>query len=234
MAYFDEKQIKLINSWHKLSLISEDSYMAFMSEWITLNAICYNLYHEIALIERANIDRAKSKLKKIHQRFTSDANFEVQNARLVGTSEKWSIDLSLPERLYISISNNYTEDIIFNEFVRKNQDWYEKNSTGLFEELKMSLKKDSRYYVINMAKSKMYNPENDINEMINKNIIILCENNDLQTIKSILYQIRCNIFHGEKTPGDFNDDRIVKTALPVLRYIVNYQLELHNIKTNNF
>lgn len=49
----------------------------------------------------------------------------------------------------------------------------------------------------------------------------------------MLYQIRCNIFHGEKTPGDFNDDRIVKNALPLLRHIVDYLLEKHEIKKND-
>jgi hypothetical protein len=53
--YFDDKQIKLITSWHKLSIESIDPYMAFMAEWISFNAICYNLYYENAIIERANI-----------------------------------------------------------------------------------------------------------------------------------------------------------------------------------
>jgi len=65
MIYFDDKQIKLINSWHNLAANSEEPYMAFMAEWIALNAICYNLYYEKAIIERANIDRGKSKLNKI-------------------------------------------------------------------------------------------------------------------------------------------------------------------------
>jgi hypothetical protein len=62
---FDDKQEKKINSWHNLSDKSDDAYMAFMAEWIAFNAICYNLYHEKAVMERANIDRAKSKLNKI-------------------------------------------------------------------------------------------------------------------------------------------------------------------------
>ena len=124
MTYFDDKQKKLINSWHRLSTKSEDAYMAFMAEWVAFNAICYNLYYECAVIERANIDRSKSNLNRIHERFNPTANVEAQNAKLAGTLEKWSIDLLLPERLFISVSNNYTEDIIFNEFVKGNQDWY--------------------------------------------------------------------------------------------------------------
>ncbi len=45
-----------------------------------------------------------------------------------------------------------------------------------------------------------------------------------------MYQIRCNIFHGEKTPGDLNDDRIVKSSLPLLRYLVNKLVDDYKIK----
>ena len=229
MTYFDGKQKKLINSWHSQSTKSEDAYMAFIAEWIAFNAICYKLYYKNAIIERANIDRSKSKLDRIHERFKPGAEVEVKNAKIVGTREKWSIDLSLPERLFISVSNNYTEDIIFNDFVKGNQIWYDNNPSQLFVGLKVSLQKDDRYFVINMAKSDYYSRKNDINEMANKNIVILCEDNNLKTIKNVLYQIRCNIFHGEKTPGDVNDDRIVKSALPILKHIVEYLLERYEI-----
>lgn len=230
MVYFDDKQKNLINSWHNLSEKSHDAYMSFMAEWIAFNAICYNLYYENAIIERANIDRSKSKLNKIHERFKPSADIEAQNAKLVGTLDKWSIDLSLPERLFISISKNYTEDIIFNEFVKEYQSWYKNNPTNLFNDIKLYLKKGDRHFIVNMAKSKFYDSANSIDVMANNNVIVLCEENNLKTIKNILYQIRCNIFHGEKTPGDFNDDSIVKSALPLLKYIVNYLIEIHYIK----
>jgi hypothetical protein len=232
MTYFDDKQKRLINSWHNLSVQSVDAYMAFMAEWIAFNAVCYNLYYKKAIIERANIDRAKSKLDKIHEKFNPTADVNAQNAKLVGTLEKWSIDLSLPERLFISVSNNYTEDIIFNEFVKENQNWYNNSPTTLFENLKMSLAKGNRNFVINMAKSNSYNQTNDIGIMANKNIIVLCEENNLKTVKNVLYQIRCNIFHGEKIPGDINDDSIVKSALPLLKHIVDFLLETHEINKN--
>ena len=231
MISFDDKQINLINSWHKLSIESIDPYMSFMAEWISFNAICYNLYYENAIIERANIDRKKSKLIKIQERLIPSADIKIDNAKLEGTKDKWSLDILLPERLFITISNNYTEDIIFNEFVAKNQHWYKQNPSSLFADLKNSLHKGNCHYVINMAKSKYYN-NNNIADLANKNIIILCEENELKTIKNVLYQIRCNIFHGEKTPGDINDDTIVKCALPVLRYLVQYLIEEHKIIYN--
>jgi len=231
MAYFDDKQKRLINSWHNLSVQSEDAYIAFMAEWIAFNAICYNLYYKNAIIERANIDRSKSKLDKIHEKFNPTADVNAQNAKLVGTLEKWSIDLSLPERLFISVSNNYTEDIIFNEFVKENQKQYIIPTT-FFEILKKSLAKGDRNFVINMAKSNNYDQSKDIESMAQKNIIVLCEENNLKTVKNVLYQIRCNIFHGEKTPGDVNDDRIVKSALPLLKHIAEFLIEKHEINKN--
>lgn len=232
MTYFDDKQKKLINSWRNLSLESKDAYMAFMAEWIAFNAICYHLYFKKAIIERANIDRSKSKLNEIHELLNHRGEVVAENAKISVKSERWNIDLSLPDRLFISVSNNYTEDIIFNEFVKDNEKWYSDKPSNSFEELKKSLSKDNRHYVINMAKSNNYSENHDINEMANKNTIILCEKNNLRIIKNVLYQIRCNIFHGEKTPGDVNDDRIVKSALPVLKYIVDYLVEAHKINTN--
>ena len=149
---------------------------------------------------------------------------------------KWSKDLDSPPRLFISVSTNYTEDIIFNQFVEDFEEWYRENlddSKQLFEDLKASLQKDykrnSRHYVVNMAKSNDYRESNDVDGMDKKNIIVLCENNELKTIRKVLYQIRCNIFHGEKTPGNVNDDRIVKSALPLLSYIVEHFIDRHKI-----
>ena len=42
----------------------------------------------------------------------------------------------------------------------------------------------------------------------------------LSQVKRVLYQIRCNIFHGAKVPGEVNDDRITKCAIPILRRLV--------------
>ena len=65
--------------------------------------------------------------------------------------------------------------------------------------------------------------------MARSNVIVLCEKNDLTTLKNVLYQIRCNIFHGEKTPGDINDDRIVKSAFPILKYLVENLIDMYEI-----
>jgi hypothetical protein len=60
-----------------------------------------------------------------------------------------------------------------------------------------------------------------IEELNKRNIVVLFEDIfNLQILKNVLYQIRCNIFHGEKTPGDINDDRIVSASFPVLKYLL--------------
>ncbi|MBL0050943.1 MAG: hypothetical protein IPP29_05140 [Bacteroidetes bacterium] len=103
---------------------TQDNYMAFMAEWIAFNAICYNLYNEIASIDRANIDRSKSKsgLNKIHKSIIETEELEIEKAKISFTSEKWNVDLSLSDsRLFISVSNNYTEDIIFHKCTLSNQ-----------------------------------------------------------------------------------------------------------------
>ena len=82
MTDFDDKQKKLIRSWHDLAKRSENTYMAFMSEWIAFNAICYHFYYEKAVIDRANIDRSKSKLERIRQRLSDSSEVVAKNAIL--------------------------------------------------------------------------------------------------------------------------------------------------------
>jgi hypothetical protein len=235
MEYFYDKQIKNILSWHELSENSLDNYMAFMSEWIAFNAICYNLYYKKAVKERANLESTRNQLQIIRDNFnesdilnvveTKVTNHRANGCSLTPNNDKWKVNINLQNsNLKLSIASNYTEDIIFNEFVDAYDEWYTENtqlSNEIFNSLKLSLKKGERNFVINMAKHNFYKEENDINCMAQSNIIIICEENNLKTIKNVLYQIRCNIFHGAKTPGDAEDDKIVESALPILRLLVH-------------
>ncbi len=243
MAYFDEKQIKLIKSWHQLSVKSEDYYMSFISEWIAFNAICYNLFYEKAVLERANIDRKKS--KKFLTSRTDNEQSKVNISAKVSVKEvsenDWTLQIDFPERLFLSVSKKYTEDIIYQLFAEEFANWYTENESKIqpfFNELKKSLKKEDfsnneilsyRYYVINMQKEDSLSIE-DIDRLASKNIVILCEENNLKTVIKVLYQIRNNIFHGEKIPGEINDDRIVKSALPMLRFLISELMITHNIE----
>ncbi len=231
--YFDHKQQKLIKSWHKLSIDSNDPYTAFMAEWIAFNAICYNLFHEKATIERANIDRTKSRIDELIQKLNLRSGISDGTASIERKNDKWNVELHFPEKLFFSVSRKYTEDIIFDLFVKQYKEWYSIDSSStlqMFESLKNSLYKgNGRHYVINMARIKEYHSIPDIDELNRRHIIVLCEINELKTIKNVLYQVRCNIFHGEKVPGEPNDDRIVTSALPLLNFLVINMISMHSI-----
>lgn len=228
MAYFDEKQKNLIRSWHHRSLQTDDNYFAFMAEWIAFNAICYNLYNKMARKYRANIE-SSSRIDKIEQQFGEGSKLEIKSGYLSMNSNMLRLDLRFPDKLILSIKRLFTEDNIFNEFVRSNKNNEELFPEILFENMKKALQKKDRYYVVNMVNLDRYQPDGDIDQMAEKNVIVLCEKRNLATIRKVLYQIRCNIFHGEKIPGEINDDRIVKKALPLLRHIVKSLMKQYKI-----
>ena len=227
--YFDDKQKTLINAWISQATESSNEYLKFMSNWIALNAICYHLFFEQAVMDRAEIDRGKSKLPRIKESVKQNTEIQAQSTSITLKKERIEIDIKAPERLNFSIKEKYTEDLIYEQFVKS---YSNKIIVGqeIFQSLKESLKKNDRFYVINMARIKAYNQFEDIDVQSKGNILVLCEKNDLKTIKNVLYQIRCNIFHGEKIPGDINDDRIVKSANPILDLITKYLVDEQGIK----
>lgn len=227
--YFDDKQKTLINAWITQASESSNEYLKFMSNWIAFNAICYNLFFEQAVMERAELNRGKSKLRKFKESVKQNNDIQAQSTSITLKKERIEIDIKVPERLNFSIKEKYTEDLIYEQFVKSYSD---KISVGheIFQNLKESLKKEDRFYVINMARIQAYNQSEDVDDQSKDNILVLCEKNNLRTIKSVLYQIRCNIFHGEKIPGDINDDRIVKSANPILERITKYLIDEQGIK----
>lgn len=227
--YFDDKQKTLINAWISQATESSNEYLKFMSNWIALNAICYNLFSEQAVMDRAELDRNKSKLPRIKESVKQNNEIQAESTSITLKKERIEIDIKAPERLNFSIKEKYTEDLIYEQFVKSYSDKIVVDHE-IFQNLKESLKKDDRFYVINMARIKAYNEFEDIDSQSERNILVLCERNDLRTIKSVLYQIRCNIFHGEKTPKVKNDDRIVKSANPILDRITKYLINEQGIK----
>lgn len=227
--YFDDKQKTLINAWISQAKESSNEYLKFMSNWIAFNAICYNLFFEQAVMDRAELDRGKSKLPKIKKSVKQNAEIHAQSTSITLKKERIEINIKLPERLNLSIKEKYTEDLIYEQFVKLYSDKITIKDE-LFQSLKESLKKGSRFYVINMARISAFEQDENIDEQSKRNIVILCETNNLKTIRNVLYQIRCNIFHGEKIPGDLNDDRIVKSANPILSEITKYLTDEQEIK----
>lgn len=230
--YFDDKQKTLINAWILQAKESSNEYLKFMSSWIAFNAICYNLFFEQAVKDRAELDTGKSKLPRIKKSVKQNTEIHAQSASITLKKERIEINIKVPERLNLSIKEKYTEDLIYEQFVKSYTDKIIINNE-LFQNLKQSLNKNSRFYVINMARIKafeeLFEQVENIEELSKRNILILCETNNLKTIKNVLYQIRCNIFHGEKIPGDLNDDRIVKAANPILNHITNYLMDEQGI-----
>lgn len=220
-TYFDDKQKTLINAWISQAEESSNEYLKFMSNWIAFNAICYNLFFEKAVVDRAELDRKKSKLPSIREFITQSHEIQAESASIRLKKERIEIDIKVPDRLNLSIKEKYTEDLIYEQFVKSYKNKILVDNV-IFQNLKNSLKKENRFYVINMARIKAFNKTDDIDEQSKRNILVLCEINDLKTIKNVLYQIRCNIFHGEKIPGDVNDDRIVKSANPIVTQINTY------------
>lgn len=227
--YFDDKQKALINAWISQATESSNEYLKFMSNWIAFNAICYNLFFEQAVMDRAELDRGKSKLPRIKESVKQNDEIQAQSTSITLKKERIEIDIKVPERLNFSIKEKYTEDLIYEQFVKLYSEKIDVDDE-IFQKLKESLKKHDRYYVINMARINAYNQFEDIDDQSKRNILVLCERNDLRTIKSVLYQIRCNIFHGEKIPGDINDDRIVKSANPILDRINKFLIDEQEIK----
>jgi len=244
MRSFDDKQKNLINAWYLRSKSSVNNYyMAFMSEWIAFNSICYNLYFKNATIERANINRSKSKLDGIKEKLSINLKIKAIDASIEMKDDKLNVILEFPDTLFFSISKKYTEDMIYDLFVKEYENWYQIEqpiTESKFSELKQSLTKvhggKERSYVNNMARIDEYISIGNVDKMNNRNIIVLCEENNLKTVKKVLYQIRCNIFHGEKTPGDKNDDRIVKSSFPLLTFLVEKLMKdnsIHRRRQNN-
>ena len=87
MKYFDDKQVKLISSWHQLSVNSDDEYMKFISNWICLNAICVHLYSPflfafVNLLD-PNSDRVRKLLLQAMKKLFADDVGDVQLARVI-------------------------------------------------------------------------------------------------------------------------------------------------------
>jgi hypothetical protein len=150
------------------------------------------------------------------------------NGTIVQERDRFKLELCDPGRIVITITDRYTESTIFSEFAREFEGEYklalkdEKFRVAL-NELRDSLRKNGRFYVINMARATEYESNRNFNDMKAKNIIVPFDDfTKLSQVKRVLYQIRCNIFHGAKVPEEVNDDRITKCAIPVLRRLLTF------------
>lgn len=217
---YDQKQLRLISSWIALSgEPGRDVYSRFISLWIAFNAACYARYSKAAQRNRADLRNEKG--LSVAPEGSMPARGE-----LVRAGTKVKIDLQDPGRIVIQISERYIEEVIFDEFAHDYQAAYETwlDDPTMLKELAVfqeAIRKPNGHcYVVNMARASQH----DVNQYENlrgTNVIATLDDpRKLRRLKDVLYQVRCNIFHGEKVPGELNDDRIASAALPLLSRFV--------------
>ena len=56
----------------------------------------------------------------------------------------------------------------------------------------------------------------------------LTDVNEIRQVADCLYGIRCNLFHGDKDPYDFRDQRVVDCASTILSDLLNAYFAGHN------
>lgn len=217
----DHKQERLIKGWMKQSEETDDPYFRFMSLWVAFNALCYALFHDKANKQRAD-------LKQPFRRSAEDGSIPAKVHFQGDNIEIKERDLEMK----LKIGEKYTEDYTFSMFAKEFQDRYLAELTNSefscdVDRLREAIKKKNGFYVMNLSKKNYAEIDSWTEKEIKANSNLLKSFHDkrkLQQLKDVLYQIRCNVFHGEKVPGDLNDDRIVRAASPILKKFLEFRL----------
>ncbi|MGD9851214.1 MAG: hypothetical protein AB7T38_08095 [Nitrospirales bacterium] len=221
MVQLDDKQKRLVTTWIDYGTReNSDNYSRFISLWVAFNATCYALYAKYANKNRPDLDKDHG-LAKV----TSDP--EKLAGKIFRESNRVKLEIDRPGKIAITITQKYTEDVIYAKFAKEFKSQYrnwlaDQNFESKILALREAIKKGDRYYVINMIKISEHKTNSDYyEEMKRRNIIVAFEDkSNLEQLKDVMYQVRNNVFHGEKVPDDPNDDQIVKKAHPVLLSIL--------------
>lgn len=133
-------------------------------------------------------------------------------------------DPKIKELLDLEYSNN--KEIVDKQFEK----FVNVTKKDLFDEsFIIKLIKLNEYYEIinelnlpNCNKSKIYKKLKNgiISELVNKTTMEL----NFSKIQDVLYSIRCNLFHGGKSPYDQKDIEIINAALPFLNLFLKVHL----------
>lgn len=219
----DQKQMRLIEGWMRQSEDAGDPYFAFISLWIAYNAVCYAVFYESANQQRADIKKYRPLPVPIAK---LDVRLTLNGEQIDIESESFMLRLRIAER--------YTEDRIFMEFVRAYKDEYCKlldtdaEFARAVRSFRDSISKRNGCYVINLSRKDSGDISSWEPEKVAQSgnlVALFNEERKLGQLQNALYQVRCNVFHGEKVPGDLNDDRIVGAAYPVLKCLVRLMIE---------
>lgn len=225
----DDKQKRLIDAWLKRADDSSmDEYGRFMAVWIAFNALCYALFALKASHRRPDLSEDRG-LTGLDQRVSAEGWLEPRGGGRV------RLRIEKPGKIQLDIQDRYSEDIIFSEFARVFSPLFtawlkEEHVLNARDGFLAELKKERGTYVVNMLRVEDYNRLKDnqaisLADLRKRNVVVpVNKPEDLREVVPALYQVRCNVFHGEKVPGEPNDDRIVKAARPLLVEIVRHAL----------
>jgi hypothetical protein len=219
LSDFDKRQARIIRAWLSRSRdTASDAYDAFIGLWIAFNAYCYGRYARLAHRNRADL-RNEAGLRSLSDAPTAAVG------QIVREPSRVRLELTQPGRVVIVIRERYTEDIIFSQLAKDFRvtylDWLKDiRFAAHVAAFHAALARNGRHYVVNMAVVDRYDPKN-LDALANQGVIVPFEDpTKIDDLIDVLYQVRCNVFHGEKVPYDPNDDKIVKAAHPVLLFIV--------------
>ena len=220
----EPKQCTLIRRWMARADDDRDYYGKFISLWIAFNAMCYALYASEANRRRADLKNDKGLASIGETQVETHGSMRAEGGKI-------RIELLAPGRITLDLVEKYTEDLIFSAFAKdyasKYEEWLQDREFRHFvtDFQKAMQKPDDAHYIINMARILEFTQQRAMGEperYLRKPLVCLFEDiNDFSALKDVLYQVRCNIFHGEKVPGEPNDDRIVHSAYPVLFAIMS-------------
>ena len=195
MVSLDGKQQRLISAWIGYGTGADrDHYGRFISLWVAFNAICYALYARVANQNRADLrqDRGLTEATDEPKRLEGTMLFDSGHVKL---------EIDQPGKIIITVSERYTEDIIYVRFAKEFQGRYiqwlsDANFRSEVVAFREAIKKSERYYVINMARASEHTENSDYEDMKRRGIIMPFEDlNDLRHLKNVMYQVRNNVFH---------------------------------------
>lgn len=218
----DSRQKEIFHTWFKQGVENANKpYFGFISLWIAFNAYCVARYSTRAkrLLAQLNNDRGFREL--------SDTTVEITEGLISENNGIYSIDIKQPGRIRVVVKERFIESAVFDAFTRNFANRYieivrqEKDFAEAVNALRETLRKEEHFYVIDMSRHSNYNPDLSYKELVERSIIVPFEDiTDVVQLKNVLYQVRCNLFHGEKLPGILNDDKIVRATYPVLLAIL--------------
>jgi hypothetical protein len=221
----DDKQRHLIDAWLERAFSENgDEYGQFMAAWLAFNALCYAYFGKRAMKQRPDLSKKKG-LSEIAGRVSTNCTIESKPDGRV------TLEVFDPGPIRIDIRDRYTEDLVFSEFSRRYREdfvqWlrdpYFLKTRDTFLE---AIERPGSHYVINMLKIGEHDTSLSLGDLKSRSIVKAIDKpDDLGQFVDALYQVRCNVFHGEKVPGEPNDDRIVRVARPLVGELVRRALE---------